>query len=64
MIFKPFYKTDHARHDYSCGLGLSIVKSFVEEMKGKVWATSKGPGLGATFYISLPLAKKMPEESV
>ena len=36
----------------STGLGLSIVKKYVEAMKGKVWCESE-PGKGAYFYIDL-----------
>ncbi len=36
------------------GIGLSIVKSFIEAHGGKAWAESPGEGKGATFYISIP----------
>jgi len=39
----------------STGLGLSIVKKYVEAMKGKVWCESE-PGKGANFYIDLEKA--------
>ena len=38
----------------SSGLGLFIVKSYTEALKGKVWCHSI-EGQGATFYVSLPL---------
>ena len=34
----------------SNGLGLSIVKKYVEAMNGKVWCETK-PGQGSTFYV-------------
>ena len=34
----------------SNGLGLSIVKKYVEAMNGKVWCETT-PGQGSTFYI-------------
>ncbi len=37
-IFDLFYKKDTSRHDGSSGIGLSIVKEFVEKMYGKVVA--------------------------
>jgi len=40
----------------STGLGLSIVKKYVEEMEGSVWVESK-EGQGAEFYVSFKQAK-------
>jgi signal transduction histidine kinase len=37
----------------SAGLGLSIVKYFVEAMGGRIWAESE-PGQGAAFRVELP----------
>jgi signal transduction histidine kinase/ligand-binding sensor domain-containing protein len=39
----------------STGLGLSIVKKYIEAMEGKVWCESE-PGKGANFYINLKKA--------
>lgn len=41
------------------GIGLSIVRGFVEDMGGKVWIDSK-PGAGSTFWFSL-LKETSPE---
>lgn len=38
------------------GLGLAIVRSLVELHRGQVRAESAGPGKGATFTVTLPLA--------
>jgi signal transduction histidine kinase len=41
--------------EHSTGLGLSIVKSLVESMNGKVWCESE-LGKGATFLVELAVA--------
>ncbi|MBY0424885.1 MAG: ATP-binding protein, partial [Cytophagales bacterium] len=38
----------------STGLGLSIVKKYVEAMQGKVWAENR-EGLGASFIVEFPV---------
>src|SRR5262249_52025561 len=43
------------KHD-GLGLGLSIVRAFVEAHKGRVWAMSEGRGKGAIFTVALPKA--------
>jgi len=37
------------------GLGLYIARRFMEMHDGKIWAESKGPGKGSTFYVELPI---------
>lgn len=39
------------------GLGLYIAYKIVEAHKGKIWAESKGRGMGSVFYVSLPMWK-------
>jgi two-component system phosphate regulon sensor histidine kinase PhoR len=57
MIFEKFYRVSQGnRHDVKgYGLGLSFVKTAIEERGGKVWVESE-LGRGATFFITLPLA--------
>lgn len=56
LLFKPFQKTStkSTGGEKSTGLGLFIVKKIVEAHKGKIWVESK-PGVGSTFFVSLPL---------
>lgn len=54
-IFTRFYRTDSATNQQipGSGLGLTIVKSFVEMHGGRVWLQST-VGAGSTFYFTLP----------
>ena len=57
-IFKPFIKVDMSQsrtHD-GVGLGLSICKGVIKEMKGKFWVESE-EGKGTTFFFTIPRAK-------
>jgi signal transduction histidine kinase len=49
--------------EHSTGLGLSIVKRMIEAMRGHVWCSTK-LGEGATFSLSLPLAKPNPADII
>jgi PAS domain S-box-containing protein len=51
-VFGLFNKLD-PRSD-GTGLGLALVRRIVEFHGGSVWVESAGPGLGATFYFTLP----------
>ncbi|MEW6144377.1 MAG: PAS domain S-box protein [Thermodesulfobacteriota bacterium] len=55
-IFEKFSQVDSSttRTFGGAGLGLSISKSLVELMNGKIWYESE-VGKGTTFYFSLPL---------
>lgn len=58
-IFEEFYQVeDHmTRKHGGLGIGLSIARALVKGHNGRIWAESAGLGHGATFFVSLPLAK-------
>lgn len=54
-LFEPFAQGGvQPEKGKGLGLGLAIVRSLAEAMKGRVWAESDGPGQGATFFVELP----------
>jgi CheY-like chemotaxis protein len=57
-IFDRFRQADSSvtRSHGGLGIGLALVKQFVELHRGRVRASSDGKGLGASFVIELPLA--------
>ncbi|MDO8498672.1 MAG: ATP-binding protein [bacterium] len=61
-LFSKFFRASNAAHSRTegNGLGLFIVKSYIEGWGGKVWFESE-EGKGTTFYISLP---KVPHNGV
>ena len=52
-IFDRLYRGDQSRATRGLGLGLSLVRAYVEAQGGKVTVTST-PGKGSTFTITLP----------
>lgn len=56
-IFDPFFQVDNSstREFGGTGLGLNIVKRFVEALGGAVWVESE-EGQGAAFTFTLPIA--------
>lgn len=52
-IFDRLYRGDHSRATRGLGLGLSLVRAYVEAQGGRIDVTST-PGAGSTFSVSLP----------
>lgn len=58
-VFKMFYRVRRGdRSVRGSGLGLFIVRNAITRHGGKVWLKSPGTGLGTTFHLTIPLAKK------
>jgi PAS domain S-box-containing protein len=64
-VFERFRQADGSttRAYGGLGIGLALVKSFVEAHGGNVSATSDGEGLGSRFTVSLPLVRHAATES-
>lgn len=64
-LFNPFIQANQglARSKGGLGLGLALVKGFVELHGGTVEAHSDGVGKGAVFTLRLPLAQKRGKQS-
>ena len=62
--FSPVASENGERETQGTGLGLAICKGIVEAHGGRVWADSDGPGLGAKFTFTVPVAEESPSVSV
>jgi PAS domain S-box len=56
LVFDRFIQADPSlsRKAEGSGIGLSLTKSLVELLKGRIWAKSI-PGKGSVFFVELPL---------
>ena len=57
-LFERFYRADHpvVQETQGAGLGLSIVKMYIEMHDGQVWVESE-PDEGSTFAFELPIPR-------
>lgn len=55
-IFDRLFESFQSTKKQGLGMGLSISKSIVERHGGQLWAENN-PDCGATFYLSLPVAR-------
>ena len=64
-IFNPFVQADLklTRSHEGAGLGLSIAKSYINLLGGKIWVESK-KGEGSSFYFTLPYIKYVNDKKI
>ena len=56
-LFSKFYGREYRDAEGDTGLGLAICKGIVDAHGGRIRAESDGPGLGAQFIFTLPVAQ-------
>lgn len=61
QVFGRFYQVDgSARRRFGgMGIGLALSRAIVEAHGGRVWVESQGEGRGSTFYIALPVDRRL-----
>jgi signal transduction histidine kinase len=60
-VFERFYQGPTVPGTRGTGVGLSIVRRYVEMLGGEVWVNSS-PGRGSTFLFRLPLSAESKKE--
>jgi PAS domain S-box-containing protein len=58
-VFERFYQGSVVSEKRGAGIGLSIVRRYVELLGGRVWVESKS-GRGSTFVFTMPLTTPLP----
>lgn len=61
-IFENFYQVDSVHHEGS-GIGLALVKSFVELHGGRIAVTNQSEGTGSIFTVTLPVVEVSADEA-
>ena len=59
-LFRKFSRIEAEDQGGDTGLGLAISKGIVEAQGGRIWAESSGPGQGARFSFTVPVAAASP----
>lgn len=55
-VFERFYRSERNDHSGGTGIGLTISRAIARAHGGELTAASDGPGRGATFTVTVPLA--------
>jgi signal transduction histidine kinase len=53
-LFERFFRASNVTAIQGTGLGLHIVKKYLELLNGNIWFESTY-GVGSTFYVSIPV---------
>jgi len=53
-LFRPSYRSQRVAEVSGTGLGLYASRVIVEAHGGRIWAESRGAGMGSSFHIVLP----------
>jgi two-component system sensor histidine kinase KdpD len=61
-VFERFRRVGGDPRVRGMGLGLYLSRHLVEAQDGQIWVTSPGPGLGASFSVTLRIARGWSEE--
>ncbi len=63
-IFKPFYRTGHAKDIQGSGIGLSLVHSILNLHNARLTIEDNDDDAGNIFRIYFPLSNKVPSDSL